>query len=96
MKISNTVLFTAGEYEVRLVDVLDSRIPSEDGSDVAVSQAYGILHKPTNVLNGTTMTFCTAIRGAWALNKELAEALADPGDEQNTRAPSGFGMPGFG
>lgn len=96
MKISDTVLYTAGDYEVRLVEVNDTRIPSYVANVPGTGQAYGIIHKPTGVLNGTTQMYYIAIRGAWTLNKELEEALADPGDEQGTKAPSGFGMPGFG
>jgi hypothetical protein len=86
MNSSEEVLYSAGEYEVRLVEVSDTRL-----GEGKFSNAYGIFHKPTGVLNGTSMLYFMAIKGAWSLNKELEETRKDPGDEQNP-APQGFGM----
>jgi hypothetical protein len=100
MTISNTVLYTAGEYEVRLVDVSDSRLPpietAHGRSKEAISKAYGIIHAPTGVLNGTSMLYCAAIRGAFQLNKELAEARANPDVDSIPRGGAFGGVPGFG
>lgn len=92
---TSDILFQAGEYEVRVVDINDTRIPQVDGK-TATGKGYGIIHTPTGVLNGTTQIMYVAIRGAWQLNDELQKARKNPGEQDEGPQGFGAGLPGFG
>ena len=79
-------IYTDGEYEVRLTQVKDTRIP-----DPGISTAYGIWHAPTGVLTAVSTVLSSAIRGANALNTDLKEARDNPSAD-----PQPFGSLPFG
>jgi hypothetical protein len=93
MTSSNKVLAESGAYHVRIVRVKDERVPDEGASN-----AFGIFHTETDVMHGSTHMLSVAIRGCYALDKDLQSAKDDPLGEKEEAPRGGFGggFPSFG
>ena len=94
MTTSNDLLFTRGDYEVRVVEIKD-----EDATAPGATRSvFAVYHRPTGVRCGTSTILPAIVRVACILAKDTTDTLQNPDASVEANAPpmGGFGGGGFG